>query len=151
MVSEPLSISFDSSSLTMAVAPSLQPVSKKLTRENFLVWKALVSSALRGAQLHEFLNDGVEFPSKELTLEDKKTTIPNPEYVRMVAKEQQVLHYLLSSLSQEILQQAATYTTLAEVWEFILSSFASQSHAVDDQEGRHVRQQVHSQDEGSHR
>jgi hypothetical protein len=50
------------------------------------------------------LNDGVEFPPKELTLEDKKTTIPNPEYMRMVAKEQQVLHYLLSSLSQEILQ-----------------------------------------------
>jgi hypothetical protein len=68
------------------------------------VWKALISSTLRGAQLHEFLNDGVEFPPKELTLEDKKTTIPNPEYMRMVAKEQQVLHYLLSSLSQEILQ-----------------------------------------------
>jgi hypothetical protein len=34
-----------------AAAALLQPISEKLTRSNFPVWKALVLSALRGAQL----------------------------------------------------------------------------------------------------
>jgi hypothetical protein len=52
------------------------------------VWKALVWSALRGAQLHEFLDDKMEFPPKELTLDDKKIKIPNLEYTKMEAKQQ---------------------------------------------------------------
>jgi hypothetical protein len=59
-----------------------------LTRANFSVWKALVWSALRGAQLHEFLDDKMEFPPKELTLDDKKIKIPNLEYTKMEAKQQ---------------------------------------------------------------
>jgi hypothetical protein len=44
-------------------------------------------------------------PPAEITLDDKKMKVPNPEHVRMVAKQQQVLNYLLSSLSHELLQQ----------------------------------------------
>jgi hypothetical protein len=44
-------------------------------------------------------------PPVEITLDDKKMKVPNPEHVRMVAKQQQVLNYLLSSLSHELLQQ----------------------------------------------
>jgi hypothetical protein len=67
-------------------------------------------SALQGAQLHEFLNDKVEFPSKELVTDDKNVRIPNLEYTRMEVKEQQALHYLLSSLSTTMLQQVVTPT-----------------------------------------
>jgi hypothetical protein len=70
---------------------------------NFPVWKALIMSALQGAQLYQFLDGNIEFPEKKFTLEDKKTKILNPYYVRVAAKEQQVLNYLLSSLSHEIL------------------------------------------------
>jgi hypothetical protein len=69
------------------------------------------------------------FSPKVLTFEDKKTTILNPEYVKMVAKEQQVLNYLLSSLSHEMLLQVVVFDTLAEVWTYITSSFESQSRA----------------------
>jgi hypothetical protein len=86
-------------------------------------------SALRGAQLHQFIDGKTEFPEKELTLEDKKTKIPNPHYVRVVAKEPQVLNYLLSSLSHEILVQVAAFSTPAKVWGYITSSFESQSRA----------------------
>jgi hypothetical protein len=96
-------MAFDSSSSSTASAVLLQPIFQKLTRANFPVWKALVMSALRGAQLHQFLDGKTKFPEKELTLEDKKTKTPNPDYVRVAAKEQQVLNYLLSSLSHEIL------------------------------------------------
>jgi hypothetical protein len=94
-------MAFNSSSSSTASAILLQPIFEKLTRANFPVWKALVMSALRGAQLHQFLDGKTEFPEKELTLEDKKMKIPNPDYVRVAAKEQQVLNYLLSSLSRD--------------------------------------------------
>jgi hypothetical protein len=98
-----ISMALDSSSSGAAPAVPLQPISKKLTWANFPVLKALVMSALRGAQMHQFLDGKVEFPPKELTLEDKKMKIPNLDYVMMAAKEHQVLNYLLSSLSHDIL------------------------------------------------
>jgi hypothetical protein len=124
-----ISMAFDSSSSGVVPAVPLHPILEKLTQVNFPVCKALVMSALRGAQVHHFLDGKVEFPLKELTLEDKKTKVPNPDYVRTTAKEQQILNYLLSSLSHEILLQAATFPTPVEVWEYITSSFESQSRA----------------------
>jgi hypothetical protein len=52
--------------------------------------------------LQEFLGDKVVLPPVEITLDDKKTKVPNLEHARMVARQQQVLNYLLSSLSHEM-------------------------------------------------
>jgi hypothetical protein len=122
-------MAFDSSSSSVVPAVPLQPISEKLTWANFPVSKALVMSALRGAQLHQFLDGKVEFPPKALTLEDKKTKNLNPDYVRMVAKEKQVLNYLLSSLSHGILLQAVAFSTPTVVWGYIMSRFECQSRA----------------------
>jgi hypothetical protein len=40
--------------------------------------------------------------------DDKKPPMPNPNYEAWIAKDQQVLSYLLSSLSRDILSQVAT-------------------------------------------
>jgi hypothetical protein len=122
-------MAFDSSSSSAVPAVPLQPISEKLTWANFPVWKALVMSALWGAQLHQFLDGKVELPPKALTLEDKKTKNLNPDYVRMVAKEKQVLNYLLSSLSHGILLQAVAFSTPTVVWGYITSRFECQSRA----------------------
>jgi hypothetical protein len=79
--------------------------------------------------LQDFLVGNVVFPPKELVAKDTKTKFAHPEYARMVAKEQQVLNYLLSSLSHELLLQAAAYDTPEKVWAYIMSSFESQSRA----------------------
>jgi hypothetical protein len=115
--------------MTTAPATPLQPIPEKLTRVNFPVWKALVLSALRGAQLQEFLDDKVVLPPAEITLDDKKTKVLNPKHARMVARQQHVLNYLLSLLSHEMLLHAATCDTHAEVRVYITSSFESQSRA----------------------
>jgi hypothetical protein len=52
--------------------------------------------------LQEFLGDKMVLPPVEITLDDKKTKVPNLERARMVARQQQVLNYLLSSLSHEM-------------------------------------------------
>jgi hypothetical protein len=67
--------------------PNLQPITEKLTRSNFPIWKALVTSALKGAQLSEFLYDKIEVPIKTLIVDNKKTKVPNPELVIYIAKQ----------------------------------------------------------------
>lgn len=107
------------SSSSVAQAPLGAPVSEKLTRENFLLWKAQIMPAIRGAQLDSILDGSCAAPAKtlEITTDDKKTaTIVNPEYERWIAKDQQLLSYILNSLTTGVLSQVATLTSSASVW-----------------------------------
>jgi hypothetical protein len=88
------------SNLSPMSAPALHPISEKLMRMTFLVWKVLVLSALKGAQLAKFMED-MATHMETLITDDKKTKMPNPEFTIYAAKEQQVLNFLLSSLSNE--------------------------------------------------
>ena len=93
----------------------LGAVSKKLTHDNYLLWKAQFLPAVRGAKLMRIL-DGSE-PEPPVTLEvvkaDGKTEIvENPAHDAWVAKDQQVLSYLLNSLTKDTLAPVATATKL---------------------------------------
>jgi hypothetical protein len=116
------------SNLSPMSAPALHPISEKLMRMTFLVWKVLVLSALKGAQLAKFMED-MATHMETLITDDKKTKMPNPEFTIYAAKEQQVLNFLLSSLSNDMLEYAAAYTTPQEVWENLVSMALSQSRA----------------------
>jgi hypothetical protein len=104
-------------------------VTEKLTRSNFLLWRALVVSALKGAQLSEFLNGDVVAPATTLIANDKKTKVPNPEFAVFVAKQQQVMNFLFSSLSREMLELVASCSTPHEVLENLVTMSSSQSRA----------------------
>lgn len=59
---------------------------------------------------------------------DKPThLVPNPDYEAWVAKDQQILNYLLSSISKEILVQVGTCSTTSQLWKVIQDMSASQS------------------------
>jgi hypothetical protein len=115
-------------SLSPMSAPVLHPIPEKLTRMNFPVWKALVLSVLKGSQHSEFLEDTVA-PVETLITDDKKTKTPNPEFTVYVAKQQQVLNFLLTSLSKDMLEYVAAYTTPQEVWGKLVSMASPQSQA----------------------
>jgi K+-sensing histidine kinase KdpD len=122
------------SSLTM-VTINLMPVFKKLVHGNHTLWKAQVPTVLRGAQLDGFLDEANKAPTQTLKtnvqkgdLEDVEE-VNNSAYDLWKAQEQQVLSYLLTSVSHDVLVQVATIPTAAEVWKHIETSFASQSHA----------------------
>jgi hypothetical protein len=104
-----------SSSLGLMSVPTLQPITKKLTHLNFLIWKALVLSALKGAQLFDFLEGKIKAPDCTLVVDDKKTEMHNPEFAIYVAKQQQVFNFLSSSLSKEMLELVTTFSTIEEV------------------------------------
>ena len=108
-------------------------MTEKLTRGNYGMWYAQVSSTLKGAQLAGYIKPSAKPPSPFLedgTSDDKKVDpVPNPEYEKWEAKDQQVLSYLFGSLSKEIFAQVSTCTTAAELWAAIQALQASQSRA----------------------
>jgi hypothetical protein len=88
---------------------------------------------LQSAQLDSFLEGTIKSPEKVLKIQ-KGTTgevedVPNPAYLQWRAQEQQVLSYLLTSVSREVLIQVAALPTAAEVWRHIDSTYASHSRA----------------------
>ncbi len=121
-----------SSSSSAAPAALGPPVTVKLTRDNYVLWRAQVLPALRGALLTNYLDSTAEEPAKTRTTvdkNDKEIVSNNLEYAKWMAQDQQVLAYLLNSLSKDVLQQVATLNTSAEVWAAITNMYASQSRA----------------------
>jgi hypothetical protein len=98
-------------------SPFGPPVSEKLTRDNYLLWKAQVLPPIRGAQLDGHLDgSGVEPPKRLQVVKDDKTKeeVPNPAYSTWLAHDQQVLGHLLNSLTKDVLGQVAMASTAAE-------------------------------------
>ncbi|XP_072150100.1 uncharacterized protein [Setaria viridis] len=60
---------------------------------------------------------------------DKKEMVANPGYDLWVAKDQQLLSYLLNSITKEVLAQVAAETTLAGAWSALQTVFAAHSRA----------------------
>jgi hypothetical protein len=85
--------------------------------------------ALKGAHLSEFLYGKIEVPEQTLVADDKKTQMPNPKFAIYIAKQQQVLNFLFSSLSKDMLELVAAYSTPEEVWENLMTMASSQSQA----------------------
>jgi hypothetical protein len=88
-----------------AALPALgYPVTEKLAKNNHSLWKAQVSSALKGAKMVGYVDDTVQAPAKTVaTNATDATQVPNPDYEQWEATDQQILNYLLSSLSCDIL------------------------------------------------
>ncbi|XP_024311915.1 uncharacterized protein LOC112269422 [Brachypodium distachyon] len=105
------------------------PPLEKLTRENFLLWKAQVLPALRGAQMTGLLDATDAEPQKKISVtRDDKTTaeVANPAYTSWITRDQQVVGYLLNSLSKEILTQVIRMEHAHEIWGAIVKMFSSQ-------------------------
>jgi hypothetical protein len=80
--------------------PSLgHPVTEKLTRENFTLWKSQAIPAICGAQLYVYINGTVKALLAEVVGVDANTKEPNPAYTAWVAQDQNLLRYINVSLS----------------------------------------------------
>ena len=106
-------------------------MSDKLTRDNFILWKAQFLPAVRGAKVLGILEGTIPEPRPaiEADVDSKKKQIPNPEHDSWVEKDQQLLSYLMNSVSKEVLAGIATATTSAEAWKVLGVMFAAQSRA----------------------
>jgi len=115
-----------SSSLGLAFIP----VTEMLTQSNFQSWRVQVSSAIKRAQAASFIRPSATPPPEFLVAKgdgDTEDSIPNPDYDAWMAKDQQVLSYLLTSLSKDILGHFNTEVTATGAWAAIEGLFATQS------------------------
>lgn len=98
-----------------AVASPLQGqlVTEKRSKTNFALWKAQVLPILRGAHMYGFIDGTNVAPPAVINGKDGEKTVkvPNPEYVAWHATEQQVLGFLMTSLSREVMVQVASLET----------------------------------------
>jgi hypothetical protein len=105
-----------SSTSSTTSSPLGQSVSEKLTRDNLLFWKAQILPPLRGAQLDGLLDGSRAAPAKTIDVEEANKSIKkvnNREYALWMAQDQQVLGYLLNSLSKDVLIQVLEAKTAA--------------------------------------
>jgi hypothetical protein len=119
-----------SSSMTAGGYSISAPPATKLTRENFLSWQAQVLPTLRGARVMRLLKGSNPAPDEFVDGEDadkKKIQIPNPAYDVWIMRDQQVVSYIVNSLSEDILSHVYGLVHAADVWSAIHELFSSQS------------------------
>jgi hypothetical protein len=107
------------------------PITGKLIRTNYMLWRAQIMLSIRAAQLEGVLTGADPEPPTTITNKpgDTLSTVPNPEYARWIARDQAVLGYLLSSLTREVLTNVATLSSSAEVWSTLVATYASHTRA----------------------
>lgn len=122
-----------SSSSTTTANPLIGlQVPERLNKQNHAIWQAQVLATLRGARLERYITGEAAPPTAELVTTDKDgktTTAPNPAYETWLATDQQVLGYLFSSLSKEVMSQVAASRNAAQAWSAIEDMFSSQTRA----------------------
>jgi hypothetical protein len=92
------------------MAATLMSVTKKLTRNNHVLWRAQVLAVLRGAPLTGFLDGTTKAPAEKIHMakksgkeEGEAEEASNPAFELWKAQEHQVLSYLLTSFSHDVL------------------------------------------------
>jgi hypothetical protein len=108
--------SMASSSSNPAVSASLSiPASKKLTKDNYRLWRAQVLPAICAAQLKGFIDGSKSVLVKILEVEkdSKKMKVPNPDFAVWHMHDQ--LTYLVTLLSHEVLVGEASAMNFSSV------------------------------------
>jgi hypothetical protein len=118
-----------SSSTNIASPLYAGAISERLTKANHLTWKAQVLAVLRGAHLVGHISGAVKPLSQEIDGKEKDERVPNPAYEEWYASDQQVLGFLFSSISKEVLPQFATKETTVDAWKEIEGMFSLHTRA----------------------
>jgi hypothetical protein len=88
--------------------------------------------ALHGARVLDLVEGTEVAPKKTVKIEDKegkKLRVENTEYAAWYMRDQQVLRFLLNSVSPEILAHVTGLDTAAGVWTALKELVSSQSRS----------------------
>lgn len=113
-----------SSSTIPSSIPSIHNhVTVKLTSTNYLLWKTQILPLLHSQQLVHHIDGSAVAPPKEIN------DAPNPAYSTWFFKDQTVLGWILSSLSESVLSQVVGVATAHDAWSRLKIQYASGSKA----------------------
>ena len=102
-------------------------VTEKLSRTNYVLWRTQVTSQLRGAGFYGYVDGTMPKPPRLLVTKDKdgkETSEPNPLHPIWVREDQQVLGFLLTNLSKEVLITVTAITTAHTLWTALAGMFS---------------------------
>jgi hypothetical protein len=106
-----------SSSATSTVIVSSHSFSMKLNTKNYLAWKTQFIPILNYQNLNGIV-DGTDSPPPKTV-----SSNPNPEYDAWFKKDQMLLSWLFSSLTEEIFPYVIGLSPSQEVWTALANSF----------------------------
>lgn len=113
-----------------------QPFSLKLDHNNFILWKTMVSTIVRGHRLHGYLSGTKSCPPEFLpaeggTGEDDELQI-NTEYEQWIINDQLLMGWLYSSMSEAIATEVMGSTSAADLWRALENLYGAHSKSKMD-------------------
>lgn len=117
------------STTPMPYVPIHQAVTIRLTKTNFLLWRAQLLPYLCGAKLLGYVDGSFPAPATEILATDGTTTIPNPAYASWYDQDQQVLSGLFSSMKEEVLFDVMDAKSSKQAWDILTNMFSSTTRA----------------------
>ncbi|KAF5469002.1 hypothetical protein F2P56_013107 [Juglans regia] len=108
-------------------------VTIKLTKDNFLLWRAQILPYLRGQQLIGYVDGTIPCPPPTIQITSKEDDIiktsPNPEFSQWYNQDQVILGALMSSLSESIITHMVGLETSKDVWCALERMFSNHARA----------------------
>lgn len=107
-------------------------ITVRLTRTNFLLWKAQVVPNLVSANIFGYLDGTKVAPPRQIAEGTREAArlVPNPAYEIWRQIDQGLLGALLSSMTEEVLGQMTRVTTAAQAWAALGNMFAAENKAA---------------------
>ena len=130
-----MSTTFTLNTMTTPSPTTLTPIHHlitiKLTRENYLLWKAQIVPYLKGQHLYGYLDGSIAALPQSLTIEvgGDVQVIQNPDFGHWYLQDQMILSAIISSISERILAHVVKFNTSRDVWQALEKMFTSQSSA----------------------
>ena len=104
---------------------TLLPLHLRLDRNNFSYWRVLVMAALRAYNLDGYVLGTIPQPPPTIHGSDQ----PNPHHSHWIRFDQFITHWILNSISENMLAHVVRCRTSAEIWTTLGRIFATKSKA----------------------
>jgi hypothetical protein len=123
-----------SSSSTPIINPLTgQTMSENLTKSNHALWKMQVLAIIRGLGLEGYLDEATSPPPSTIRVKSpngkEEIEAPNLDLQMWKITDQQVLGFLSSSITKEVMPQVTACRTSNETWKVIEGNFTSAKRA----------------------
>jgi len=100
------------------------PINIKLNEDNYLIWKQQILAIIRSLKLMLFL-EGINVPPHFQPNTDPQDNTFNTKYLQYEEQDQNIVAWLLSSMTIPILKKMVGLKTTSQIWYRSSTHFAS--------------------------
>ena len=104
----------------------------KLTNNNYLLWRYQVVATINANDLEDLIDSSKAPPNLIMINIDSDQTVittPNPQFQIWRRNDQQLMSWLLSTLSEEVLSVVVGARSSLDVWQILATQFGARSRS----------------------